>query len=128
MTEASIRHYARHPEEVDDRLRTLDREWDIERTLQANASSLALDGSLFGLFINRRWLLVPIGVAAFLLQHALQGLCPPVPLLRRMGVRTTQELEAEGYAPKAPRGDFQDVSTGEDGLEQTLHEKDSFCR
>lgn len=128
MTEANIRHYAQHPEEIDDRLRELDEEWDIERTLQANASSLALGGTLLGLFTNRKWLLVPIGVTAFLLQHALQGWCPPVPVLRRMGVRTTQEIEAERYALKALRGDFQGATSARDGLEKALHAVDSFSQ
>jgi hypothetical protein len=128
MTEANIHYYARHPEEIDARLRELDEEWDIERVIQANASGLALGGSLLGLLLNKRWLILPIGVTAFLLQHALQGWCPPVPILRRLGVRTTQEIEAERYALKALRGDFEDVPSGEEGLEQALHAIDRFKR
>jgi hypothetical protein len=45
-------------------------------------------------------------VTAFLLQHALQGWCPPVPVFRRLGVRTTAEIDRERYALKALRGDF----------------------
>jgi hypothetical protein len=33
--------------------------------------------------------------ATFLLQHALQGWSPPVPVLRRLGFRTANEIEAE---------------------------------
>jgi hypothetical protein len=43
------------------------------------------------------------------MQHALQGWCPPLPLLRRLGVRTQQEIERERYALKALRGDFDAV-------------------
>ena len=42
----------------------------------------------------------------FLLQHAVQGWCPPVPFFRRRGVRTAREIEIERYALKALRGDF----------------------
>jgi hypothetical protein len=45
-------------------------------------------------------------VLGFLLQHATQGWCPPVSVLRRRGVRTRREIEAERYALKALRGDF----------------------
>jgi hypothetical protein len=84
----------------------LDEEWDIERWLETNASLLALGGTLLGRFVNKKFLVVPCLVLPFLLQHALQGWCPPVPLLRRKGVRTRREIDAEKYALKALRGDF----------------------
>jgi hypothetical protein len=49
-------------------------------------------------------------VAAFLFQHAIQGWCPPVPILRRMGFRTASEIEQERQALKALRGDFAGIS------------------
>ncbi|HEX6006061.1 MAG TPA: hypothetical protein VFZ14_18870 [Burkholderiales bacterium] len=87
----------------------LDREWDIERTLEANASSLALVGLGLGAFVNRRYFALPAVIAGFLLEHALQGWCPPVPLLRRLGFRTQSEIDEERYALKALRGDFRDI-------------------
>ena len=86
--EDRIRYYARNRSEIPDRLQALDREWDIERTLEANAASLALAGTLLGFLLDRRFLLLPALVTAFLLQHALQGWCPPVNLFRRFGRRT----------------------------------------
>ena len=109
-TEASVAYFAEHPDEIDDRLEELDREWDIERTLEANAASVSLLGLTLGLTVDRRWLALPIGVAAFLLQHAVQGWCPPVPVFRRLGIRTAGEIGQERYALKALRGDFDDLS------------------
>lgn len=83
------------PEAIQHRLRELDREWDIERAIEANASSIALAGIALGVFVNRRFLLLPAAVCGFLLQHALQGWCPPVPILRRLGFRTQTEIEGE---------------------------------
>ncbi|MBA3847394.1 MAG: DUF2892 domain-containing protein [Planctomycetes bacterium] len=80
------------------RLRELDREWDIERAIEANASTLALTGSVLALTVHRRFALVPAIVSAFLLQHAIQGWCPPVPMLRRLGFRTNREIENERLA------------------------------
>ncbi len=80
------------------RLRELDREWDVERAIQANASTLALGGLVLGLTVDRRFHAVPAVVTAFLLQHALQGWCPPLPVLRRMGFRTPREIEDERHA------------------------------
>lgn len=109
--EESVRYHATHPERIGERLRELDAEWDIERTLAANAATLALTGSLLGAFVNKRWLALPVVVTGFLLQHALQGWCPPLPLFRSRGVRTASEIDRERYALKALRGDFAQVSS-----------------
>lgn len=105
-TEAAVVHFAAHPEEIALRLEELDREWDIERTLEANAAGVTLAGLALGIGVDRRWLALPVGVAAFLLQHAVQGWCPPLPLFRRVGVRTASEIDRERYALKHLRGDF----------------------
>jgi len=104
--EESLRHHAEHPEHIAHRLDELDHEWDIERTLEANAATLALTGTLLGAFVDRRFLILPAVVTGFLLQHALQGWCPPVPVFRRLGIRTTAEIDRERAALKALRGDF----------------------
>jgi hypothetical protein len=95
LTNASLRHHRKHPEDIPQRLRELDREWDIERVLATGSSSLTLFGLLFGIAVHRKWLLLSLGVQGFFLQHALEGWCPPLPLLRRCGVRTAQEIESE---------------------------------
>ncbi|KAA0679475.1 hypothetical protein [Roseomonas genomospecies 6] len=104
--ERSVEHHAEHPEEIDGRLDELDHEWDIERTLEANAATLALTGTVLGAFLDRRFLVLPAVVTGFLLQHALQGWCPPVPLFRARGVRTAAEIDRERTALKGLRGDF----------------------
>ena len=95
------------------RLAELDREWDIERVLQANASTLVVLGTLLGAKIDRRFLLLPAAVLTFFAQHALQGWCPPLPVLRRNGVRAAREIERERYAIKALRGDFDSIPARE---------------
>jgi hypothetical protein len=55
---------------------------------------------------SRKWLILPGVVLSFLFQHAVQGWCPPVPVFRRLGVRTREEIDRERYALKALRGDF----------------------
>ena len=114
--EASVRYYAEHPEQIGRRLAELDREWDIERTLEANAATIALTGTAFGTLIDRRFLAIPLLVTGFLLQHALQGWCPPVMFFRRRGVRTAEEIAVERFALKALRGDFRNVDQASDAL------------
>jgi hypothetical protein len=92
------RHTIEGPESMRRRIAELDREWDIERMLEVNASTLALTGLLLGLKKNRKWFALPAVVLPFLLQHGLQGWCPPLPILRRLGVRTRGEIDREKYA------------------------------
>lgn len=107
-TECNIQLYSKAgPEAIDLRLEQLDREWDIERAIEANAASFSLLGLGMGAFVNKKWYLLSAGVAGFLLQHALQGWCPPVALFRRMGVRTMHEINHERSMLKAARGDYQ---------------------
>ena len=87
-------------------LANLRREWDLERTLEACFGSVVLTGVTLAATRDRRWLALPAVAAGFMLQHALQGWCPPVPLLRRLGVRTHAEIARERYALKGMRGDF----------------------
>ena len=104
--------------QLDVRLAELDREWDTERVLELNASLLAFSGVLRGRFFNPRWLYLSLGVTAFLAQHALQGWCPPLPVLRRMGVRTRKEIEQERTALKMLRGDFAHLPESENPHQQ----------
>lgn len=105
---------------VTSRLRKLDEEWDIERAIEANAATLAFIGVALGYFVHLYWLLLPALVTAFLLQHALQGWCPPIPVLRRLGFRTANEIEEERQALKAIRGDFEGLKGARDRIATVL--------
>jgi hypothetical protein len=109
-TAAHVAFY-RSPVDIAKRLAELDREWDVERTIEANASSIMLAGLGLGFLVEKRFLVIPAAVAGFLLQHAVQGWCPPIPILRRMGFRTQSEIAEERYALKAMRGDFDVAKT-----------------
>jgi hypothetical protein len=95
---------------INARLAELDREWDIERCVETMAPAFTLGGLFLGVTVNRKWLLFSALVQSFFLQHALQGWCPPIPVLRRLGVRTMDEINEERYALKALRGDFEQMS------------------
>jgi hypothetical protein len=107
--EARIYYFAQSSDQIDARLEELDREWDIERVLETHAAGV----SLFGILMARRhrkWLVLPFAVAGFLMQHAIQGWCPPVPLFRKLGIRTVHEINDERRALKILRGDFDDIN------------------
>ncbi len=98
-TEARVRQYAGQPASVIwRRLEALDREWDVERVLETNAATLGLATLVPAVRENRPRLLLTGGILAFLLQHGIQGWCPPVGVLRRLGIRTRREIDAEKAA------------------------------
>jgi hypothetical protein len=116
QTQANIAYFAAHPEQIDRRLAELDHEWDIERWLQVNSAALSIAGLTLGLLHSRKWLLLPLVVQGFFLQHGIEGYCPPLPIFRRAGVRTEGEIERERHALKALRGDFAGADTAEAAL------------
>jgi hypothetical protein len=119
--EENVRYYsAQPPQEIARRIRELEREWDIERVLEVMASSISLTGLSLGATKNRAWFLVPVAVLSFLWLHAVQGWCPPMPILRRLGIRTREEIERERYALKALLGDFAAVGNNSDRAGQAL--------
>ena len=114
---ASVRFYASKTNyEITKRINELDLEWDIERYLEANAAIFTAIGSSMGLKKSRVWFILPLTVSIFLLQHAVQGWCPPVSVFRRLGIRTRREIGVEKYALKALRGDFDEDSDQESNI------------
>jgi hypothetical protein len=119
--EDNVRYYSgRSQQEIARRIRELESEWDIERVLETMASSFSLTGLYLGATRNRLWFLLPTTVLSFLLLHAVEGWCPPVPILRRLGVRTREEIERERYALKALMGDFAGVGNNLDRAAEAL--------
>lgn len=100
------RHVGRNPEEISERLSSLAREWDTERVLEFSAAGFSVLGTVLGLARRPAWFLLPGVVGIFLMQHALQGWCPPLSIIRRLGVRTEAEIGEERTALRALRGDF----------------------
>jgi hypothetical protein len=94
------------PDQAQARLERLDREWDIDRSVEAEAATMGLVGLALGTLVSPRLLGVPGLVAGALCLFATTGRYPLLPLFRRLGLRTAGEIERERYALKALRGDF----------------------
>jgi hypothetical protein len=117
LTRENIRKYSKCSDrEVADRIKSLRKQWDLERMLELNMSTLAITGLALSVFVDKRWAILSGAVLGFFAQHAIQGWCPPLPLFRAMKVRTRAELEEEKYALKALRGDFKNVNSPEEAL------------
>ena len=111
---------ARSRGEIGQRIAELEQEWDVERVLEANASTLALTGAVLGTTVNKAWFWLTGTVLTFLFQHATSGWCPPLPVIRKLGVRTQAEIDQELFALKAVRGDFRDGGGDRPMLESTI--------
>ncbi len=68
----NLNHYYNNPSGIEKRLKELDTEWDIERTLELNAAALSFTGLLLGITVHRKWFLLPLAVTSFLAQHAVR--------------------------------------------------------
>lgn len=109
IIEVITRYANEGPDSIGRRLEELDGESDVERVLEINASTLTLIGIALAVFVSPWFLFLSAVVMTFLLQHGIQGWCPPLPVLRRLGIRTRREIDVEKYALKALRGDFEPV-------------------
>lgn len=59
-TAKNIRRYRNASRaQIEARLEELEREWDIERTLEANAATASLVGLALGATVDRRWFAFP---------------------------------------------------------------------
>jgi hypothetical protein len=109
--ESVARYAAASPQLLDQRLRELDHEWDVERVTETGSSLALLAGIGLAAALSGWWLLVPAAMAAFLLLHAVMGWSPFLRFVRARGYRTAREIDHERCALKALRGDFQPVAT-----------------
>lgn len=103
--------------DINERVSKLGQEWDTERFMELNAAAITIISSYLGVRTGRLWFLLTGAVAVFMLQHAFWGWCPVMPLIRKMGVRTIDEINNEKAALKLFRGDFKaGVTTAEEAL------------
>lgn len=101
QTERNIEQYTqKSDEDIKARIKELDYEWDTERTLEVNFALIVVVTTFIGAIRNKKWSLISTIAAVFMLQHSLQGWCPPLSVIRRLGVRTATEILEEKEALK----------------------------
>jgi hypothetical protein len=103
----NLNHYKnKSHESISNRIKKLNQEWDTERVLEVNAASLVIISTILGLTSRRCWFILTGAVGAFLMQHAISGWCPPLPIVRKLGIRTSEEISNDKVVLKILRGDF----------------------
>jgi len=106
-TRGAIDEAVRSPSATRARLDELDREWNVDRAVMLNFG-VAGAVTAFQAMRNLRqtggmggWGLLFWVQLGFLVNHAVNGWCPPLPILRRLGFRSAQEISAERCALEA---------------------------
>ncbi len=93
--EQNVAYFRANPEGLESRLAELRQEWDVDRVLHTGVCAGSLAGFWLALTKGRAWLALPLLLSTGGLHHAVTGRSPAADLLRRMGVRTRAEIEAE---------------------------------
>lgn len=96
-------------EELTRRIQKINSEWDMERVVETKAAMCVMGCALFGIAKNKYWSFLTLIAGTFLLQHALLGWCPSAPVIRKMGIRTSEEINQEKMVLKVMRKDFAHV-------------------
>jgi hypothetical protein len=103
-------------EGIDERIRALDDEWDVERAVTVFLSGAGLAGLIVGLVGSRIWRLLAWIALPLIFLHGQDKWKPSEGILKSLGLRSRKEIQDEKYALKALRGDFRNVEpeSGED--------------
>lgn len=118
--ELRLAQCAADPTHIEARLQALDREWDLDRTIEAEAASMGLAGLALGTLVSHRLLALPAVVGASLFLFGTRGLYPLLPAFRRLGLRSAREIERERQALKVLRGDFDGMAADAPGPDVPL--------
>jgi hypothetical protein len=91
------------------RLAELDDEWSAGRVAKLGIASGILIGLAAAVVVNWWWLAVPVALGLLQLQYlgSREGLLTRA--LKKMGLRSSVEIEHERFALKALRGDFHNL-------------------
>lgn len=91
------------PSAIRARLNDLDREWNVDRALMLNFAIVGAISAAMALRAARQgrvsgWQALLFTQLGFLAYHAVRRWCPPLPVFRRLGFRSDQEIAAERVA------------------------------
>jgi hypothetical protein len=79
-------------------LHRLESEIDQEQVLQFGTAAIGFIGAILSLTLSSAFVLLPAFAIATLGQYLVQGWCPPLTLLARLGLRSSAEIDSERYA------------------------------
>lgn len=103
---STLADYSRAEEgKIDARIKQLDKEWNLERAIELEAPLMIGLGALLGTVHNKKWYALSATAASMVLVHNTTGWYPLMPLFRKLGLRSQNEIETERNALRALRRD-----------------------
>lgn len=116
----NLEKYSERPDLINQRVAELHQEWDIERITVILASGISLCGMVLAALVHFYWLMLSVLVTFLLIQDVLRGKGLFHMLLRKFGKRGFLEIQSERHALKALRGDYSQVDSPADALEDSI--------
>ncbi len=81
---------------INNRIKELEAEWDVERSIQLKASLIAFSGLALGASLGKKWLMIPAAICSFFAVHAIKGGAMPV----SGNSRTRRQIAEEQFGLK----------------------------
>ena len=94
---------------IKDRIKALDAEWDVERSVQLNASLLALSGVALGAALGKKWLIIPAAVCSLFAVQAIKG--GSLPIARKLRTRKQIVEEQCGLSNLLKNGSYKNLDS-----------------
>ena len=94
-TETTMNYFTATPESVDNRLKELEKEWDLERVHELNASFSGLNGTLLGKILDKHFASLPFSTSTRLVNETPYEWNPSITLFESLGYRPKHEIEKE---------------------------------
>ena len=123
-----LRHYAQADRSsLDTRLAALDREWEIERVVEAQSALSGLAGVVLMAARGTSWMWLPVTVFGCMLQRATRGWSPMITLLNQRGYRLRTEIEDEKFGLRLLRGDFAGIPSATEAVPEVRAAANRRC-
>ncbi|HVK18582.1 MAG TPA: hypothetical protein VM533_16730 [Fimbriiglobus sp.] len=106
------------PDAITERLCQLEREWTTGRASKATAGIMIVAGLALTAVFNPWWLVLTAAGGLLLLPYLFGRRSPLGYVFHALGLRTGTEIEQEKVALKALRGDFQNLPTAQQVVNQ----------
>lgn len=126
--ECTLAFYATRLDQIEQRLSELQNEWSLQQAVEFHAGMLTAAGGLFTVLFGRKWGLLSLVAGGLLVQYSIEGKCPGLSLLERMGFRSQRDIDNERVALKVLAGEFREVEHDGDPLVKARHAYDAARR
>ena len=94
---------------IKDRIKELNTEWDVERSVQLKVSLLALSGVALSAVLGKKWLMIPAALCSLLAVHAIKGGSLPGP--RKLRTRKQIAEEQCGLSNLLKNGSYKNLDS-----------------